>query len=62
MKSSNLRSCLMRLRLTPKEAARLLSVDVKTVNRWIERKVAVPGPAADRPCPGILHRLAGRMK
>ena len=35
---------LHRLRLSPKETARLLSVDVKTVNRWLDGSVDVPGP------------------
>lgn len=36
--------CLRILDLSPKEAARLLSVDVKTVNRWLLGTVPVPGP------------------
>lgn len=35
---------LLRLGLSPKQAARFLSVDVKTVNRWLDGTVAVPGP------------------
>ncbi len=37
--------CLSLLRITPKDAATLLSVDSKTVNRWLDGDVAVPGPA-----------------
>src|SRR5712692_3360169 len=36
---------LRKLRLSPKEAARLLSVDPKTTARWLDRTVEVPGPA-----------------
>lgn len=36
---------LRKLRISPKEAARLLSVDPKTTTRWLDRKVEVPGPA-----------------
>lgn len=36
---------LRRLRISPKEAAKLLSVDPKTTTRWVERKIKVPGPA-----------------
>lgn len=42
---SELHYRLLRLSLTAKEAARLLSVDVKTVSRWLDGSVEVPGPA-----------------
>lgn len=45
MLHSELLKCLGALRLTPKEAARLLSVDPKTVGRWLRDEVEVPGPA-----------------
>lgn len=45
MASFDLVGCLQKLRLSPKEAARLLSIDLKTVNRWLAGKVAVTGPA-----------------
>ena len=38
-------SCLAGLRLTPKEAATLLSVDPKTVARWQDGDAEVSGPA-----------------
>jgi transcriptional regulator with XRE-family HTH domain len=45
MTSSELSECLKALRLTPKEAAYLLSVDSKTVARWLKDAVEIPGPA-----------------
>ncbi len=45
MTSLDITKCLSKLRITPKEAATLLSVDSKTVNRWLDGEVAIPGPA-----------------
>lgn len=45
MTSSELSECLKALRLTPKETAYLLSVDPKTVARWLKDAVEIPGPA-----------------
>jgi transcriptional regulator with XRE-family HTH domain len=42
---ASLSECLAALRLAPKEAAELLSVDPKTVARWLRGEIAVPGPA-----------------
>jgi hypothetical protein len=45
MTAHELSECFRRLRLSPSNAAIFLSVDVKTVRRWLEGSVAVPGPA-----------------
>jgi hypothetical protein len=45
MGSFELLCCLAALRLTPKEAAVLLSVDPKTVTRWLDDDGEVSGPA-----------------
>ncbi len=45
MTSQDIANCLSELRITPKDAADLLSVDGKTVKRWLAGEVAVPGPA-----------------
>jgi hypothetical protein len=45
MDRKELAKCLQDLRLTPKEAGVLLSVDPKTVGRWLAGEVAVSGPA-----------------
>lgn len=45
MTSVELSECLAALRLTPKEAASLLSVDPKTVARWLNGETTIPGPA-----------------
>src|SRR5262249_14661074 len=53
MDRRELEQFLNELRLGPKQVARYLSVDPKTVGRWLERrsaaghKVNVPGPAAE---------------
>jgi len=47
MNASDLTEYLRTLHLTPKEAARQLSVDIKTVNRWLAGEVAVPGPVVE---------------
>jgi predicted site-specific integrase-resolvase len=45
MDSFELLSCLAALRLTPREAATLLSVDPKTVMRWLDADGEISGPA-----------------
>jgi hypothetical protein len=45
MDRKELAKCLEELRLTPKEARLLLSVDPKTVGRWLTGEVGIPGPA-----------------
>jgi hypothetical protein len=45
MRENEIAKCLSILHLTPKEAARLLSVDAKTVSRWLNAETAIPGPA-----------------
>lgn len=35
------------LRLDSGDAAKLLSVDIKTVRRWMDGKVAIPGPVSE---------------
>ncbi|MGQ3073454.1 MAG: hypothetical protein ACT7A5_20500 [Ferrovibrionaceae bacterium] len=45
MTNTELESNLEALGLTPKTAAEQLSVDLKTMQRWLSGKVPVPGPA-----------------
>ena len=45
MGKSELARSFRTLGLDSKEAAKLLSVDVKTVNRWLAGEIGVPGPA-----------------
>jgi len=45
MSPQELSECLRKLRLSRIEAAQFLSVDVKTVKRWLDGVVEVPGPA-----------------
>ncbi len=44
MKRNELTEALRRLGLSSKDAAKLLSVDIKTVTRWLDGTVDVPGP------------------
>jgi hypothetical protein len=45
MEKSELARCFRTLGLEPREAAKLLSVDVKTITRWLTGEIGVPGPA-----------------
>lgn len=45
MSSEELRSCLSRLCLSEGDAARLLSVDPRTIKRWQSKPGELPGPA-----------------
>ena len=44
--SSDLRECLTILRITTSELAELFSINERTVSRWINNEIAVPGPAS----------------
>lgn len=46
MISSQVKDCLEKLGLQPADAARLLSVDVKTVDRWMAPVGKIPETAA----------------
>ena len=45
MTEREFQECLADLRLSPTEAARLLSVNTRTVRRWSESPEEIPGPA-----------------
>ena len=45
MTKQELDSCLARLSLSESETAQLLSVDPRTVRRWMARPAEIPGPA-----------------
>ena len=44
-KMFNLKDCLKELGLTQKEAAKLLSVNIRTMNRWVREEQQITGPA-----------------
>ena len=49
MDQNELHAILAGLGLSQAEAARLLSVDARTVRRWVENPICMPGPA-QHPC------------
>ena len=44
--SSDLRECLTILRITTSELAGLFSISERTVSRWVNDEITVPGPAS----------------